>query len=83
MEDAKDAGTATIVVIADESNGSITGVQASPELGECSEYVKKAASKSTEDLRHTKGRLKSNQEPAVVGTLRYIKETRRDEAMTR
>ena len=71
---AKETQTDTILVIADESNGSIFGIQAPPETGRGSEFIKKAAFKSIVEIGHFQVPLKSGQEPAVVEILRYIKE---------
>ena len=79
MGGANDARKATIWDIADSSSVSITGTQASPEAGKSSELIKKAAFKSIENLRHTRVRVKSDPEPAVVGILRYFKGRRSHE----
>ena len=71
---AKETQTATTLVIADESNGSIFGIQAPPETGRSSEFIKKAAFKSIVEIGHIQVPLKSDQEPAVVEILRYIKD---------
>ena len=72
MVAARETRTATVLVIAPESSGSIFCSQAPPETGNGSEFIKKAAFNCIAHLGHTKVRLKSD---------RYIKEKRSHDTM--